>query len=310
MSHSVAKDVVRIATGISNAYLVGTKKRWVLVDAGTSGFRDKIIAAAEHEFGENNRPKAIVLTHGHFDHAGSAEDLSDYWDVPIYAHRMELPFLTGKSKYPPPDPAVGGFMSQLSRFFPNVAYDFGDRVRELRVNKLPGMDGWTCVETPGHTPGHVSFFRESDGTLLAGDAFTTLDQDSFFNTVSRRPKVSRPPAYYTIDWEQAEKSVQRLAELYPATLCTGHGLPMSGPRAARQLRELARNFPAPERGRYVQEPARADASGIVYTPPAAGRAWPKIAAAAGIAAAIVIAARKLEGRGHTERPDRDSGRAA
>ena len=311
MSQNIAAGVLRVATGISNAYLVGNKKRWVLIDSGTSGHAEKIVAAAEGEFGENNRPKGIVLTHGHFDHAGSAVELSDYWDVPIYAHRMEMPFLTGKSKYPPPDPTVGGFMSRLSRFFPDVAYNFGNRLRELRRDKLPGMEGWTCVETPGHTPGHVSFFREEDGTLIAGDAFTTLDQDSAFNTVIRRPKVSRPPAYSTIDWKQAEESVRRLAALHPRTLGTGHGLPMSGPRASNQLRELARNFPAPEHGRYVHEPARADASGIVYTPPPPqGSAWPKIAAAAGVAAAVVIAARKLEGRRRSRKTDQDSGRAA
>jgi len=309
MSQTVTQDLVRISTGVSNAYLVGTKKRWVLVDSGTRGYREKIIAAAEREFGQRNRPKGIVLTHGHFDHAGSAEDLSDYWDVPIYAHRMELPYLTGRSKYPPPDPSVGGFMSQMSRFFPNVAYDFGDRVRELRVNKLPGMDGWQCVETPGHTPGHVSFFREEDGALIAGDAFTTLDQDSLVRTVTKTRKVSRPPAYYTIDWQQAEESVRRLAELHPSILCAGHGDPMSGPRASRQLRELAANFPAPRRGRYAHDPARADENGIIYVPPPVTSAWPKIAAAAGIAAAVVLAARKLRGD-QPEKRDRNPGRAA
>ncbi len=310
MSQAVAQDLVRIATGVSNAYLVGSRKRWVLVDSGTRGYRDKIIAAAERAFGQKNRPKGIVLTHGHFDHAGSAQELSDYWDVPIYAHRMELPYVTGRSQYPPPDPSVGGFMSQMSRFFPNVSYDFGDRARELRVQQLPGMDGWQCIETPGHTPGHVSFFREEDGALIAGDAFTTLDQDSMVRTLSKVRKVSRPPAYYTLDWGQAEASVRRLAELHPAILCAGHGDPMSGPRASRQLRELAADFPAPERGRYVHDPVRADEKGIIYVPPAPGRrAWPKIAAAAGIAAAVVFAARKLQG-GKTEKRDPDQGKAA
>ena len=51
-------------------------------------------------------PEAIVLTHGHFDHAGSALQLAEYWDVPIYAHRLEMPYLTGKADYPPPDPTI------------------------------------------------------------------------------------------------------------------------------------------------------------------------------------------------------------
>ena len=63
-------------------------------------------------------PEAIVLTHGHADHSGSAAELSDSWDVPVYAHRLELPFFTGLSAYPPPDPTVGGPFALLSRFMP------------------------------------------------------------------------------------------------------------------------------------------------------------------------------------------------
>src|SRR5919107_1012291 len=56
------------------------------------------------------RPAAVVLTHGHFDHVGSLEALLEAWDVPIYAHPLERPYLTGVSPYPPPDPLVGGGM--------------------------------------------------------------------------------------------------------------------------------------------------------------------------------------------------------
>ena len=75
------------------------------------------------------------------------------------------------------------------------------------------------------------------------------------------------------------------------------------------LLTVDKNFPAPRRGRYAHDPARADENGIIYVPPPVTSAWPKIAAAAGIAAAVVLAARKLRGD-QPEKRDRNPGRAA
>jgi glyoxylase-like metal-dependent hydrolase (beta-lactamase superfamily II) len=266
----VARDVIRIPVKIGNCYLVGDDADWVLVDSGTEGNADRIRRIASQEFGIASRPRAIVLTHGHFDHAGSAMTLSDAWGVAIYAHRLELPYLTGKSKYPPPDPTVGGFMAQMIRFFPNKAFDLGDRVREFPgAAESFGMRGWRIVETPGHSPGHVSFYRESDSVLLAGDAFATVDQTSAYKMMTRKPEVTLPPTYYTCDWELAHHSVEVLADLGPQVLAAGHGEPMSGPEALEGVRCLAREWPAPKRGRYVQHPAVTDENGVVYTPPPA-----------------------------------------
>jgi len=284
----IAEDVMCFQAGISNCYLVGGARRWVLVDSGTGGHAQDILEVAEDRFGKKSRPRAILLTHGHFDHSGSASELSDHWGVEIFAHERELPFLDGRSEYPPPDPTVGGFMSFVVRFIP-ARYnetDLGDRVEALSdLRKLPGMPGWECVETPGHTPGHVSFYRRDDRMLIAGDAFTTVNQDSLLDMVSKKPEVCRPPVYYTCNWEQAEESVQRLAKLKPTVLAAGHGVPMSGAQATRGLERLARNWPAPEHGRYVPEPARANEGGIAYLPPPAPDGLPKVVVGIGVAAA-------------------------
>ncbi len=284
----VARDVVCIEIGIANCYVVGTKKSWSLVDSGAGGHADDVLKVVRKRFGKKARPEAVLLTHGHFDHAGSASELSDHWNVPILAHRMELPFVDGRSEFPPPDPTVGGFMSFLVRFIParNNKVDLGSRVEEYdSLKKLPGLRGWHAIETPGHTPGHVSFFRPDDRALVAGDAFTTVNQDSFFDMVTKKQEVCRPPVYYTCDWEAAHDSVLKLARLKPEVLAAGHGVPMSGSEAVRGLERLSLAWPAPPHGRYVPEPAVADQNGLVYVPPKPTDVMPKVALGMGLVAA-------------------------
>ena len=164
----IAPDVGWLPISFVNAYFVGHHGgAWALIDTGVPGSASEIIQAAEARFGGGARPEAIYLTHGHFDHAGAALPLAEHWDVPVFAHPMELPYLTGASDYPPPDPTIGGAMAFLSRFFPHGARDLSGWVRELPANALPGLPEWRWIPTPGHSPGHVSFFRPADQVFAA-----------------------------------------------------------------------------------------------------------------------------------------------
>jgi glyoxylase-like metal-dependent hydrolase (beta-lactamase superfamily II) len=292
----IAEGVAALTMTIANAYLVGDAASWALVDAGSPGNAGKIRQAAQARFGNGARPRAIILTHGHFDHAGSADSLARMWSVPVYAHRMEMPYLTGRSSYPPLDPTGPGFFSAMSRLFPSSTVNLSGMVQPFDSGEtLPGLENWEMHATPGHTPGHVAFFRRADGVLLAGDAVTTMNLDRLGDTLFRRREVSRPPAPATYDWEQARSSVERLAALRPRVIAAGHGLPMQ--YAADQLERLAANFPAPAHGRYVAAPARFDENGITYLPPAPPDPLPAIAAgfAAGLVAGAIAV--KLASRG-------------
>ena len=257
--HDIRSDVHGLTLQIVNVCFVGKPadpKGWVLVDAGMPKSADAIKKAAIERYGENSRPQAIILTHGHFDHVGAVVQLAEEWDVPVYAHSLEIPYLTGKKKYPDPDPGVeGGMVAKMSSLFPDEPVDLGPYIHELPEDgSVPAMTGWKWVHTPGHTEGHISLFRESDRTLLAGDAFVTVKQDELYKVFKQEKEITGPPRYFTPDWQKAKESVKNLAQLNPDAVLTGHGRPMTGTELKEGLHTLARHFEeiaVPDHGRYV-----------------------------------------------------------
>jgi glyoxylase-like metal-dependent hydrolase (beta-lactamase superfamily II) len=288
----IARNVHFLDLNTANAYLVGEREGpWVVVDSGTPGCFEAIKKAAEKLYGDGARPDAIILTHAHIDHYGSALALATFWGVPIYAHRMDLPYLTGKAVLPPYDPTMEGFFAFVVRFLPPSGTDLGESVRALPDDgTVPGMPGWKWYATPGHTPGHVSLFREGDRTLIAGDAVLPVDTDELSKVVSKKQEVSRPPAPATYDWIAARRSINLLASLRPEVLASGHGIPMVGAHVPGQLQAFADDFMSPLYGRYVPEPAVFDQNGVVWVPPSAPDPLLKVATGVGLAAMAGVAA--------------------
>ena len=286
-------DLARLRIGFVNVYFAGApggESPWALVDTGLAMGAAAILNVAADRFGVDARPSAIILTHGHFDHVGALEALLGVWDAPVYAHTAELPFLTGRADFPPPDPTVGGgAISRLSPIFPERGIDLGDRVHPLPDNKnVPGMPGWRWIHTPGHSPGHISLFRASDRALLAGDALSTTRQESAYAGLTQQKELTGPPAYFTIDWDKAERSVTTLASLKPALLGAGHGEPMQQRSLAEDVAALARDFHdrvRPTHGRYVNHPAITDDDGVVALPSASRSGRVRWGALSGVAAA-------------------------
>ena len=267
LANQVAEDVRRLGIGFVNAYAVrNSEDGWVLIDAGLPGASTYVLRTFKQQF--DRPPEAIILTHGHVDHAGSARALAEKWDAQIYAHKAELPYLDGRSDYPPKDPTVGGAMGVFARLLTDEGFDLGDRVQTLPEDgSVPGLPDWQWVHTPGHTPGHISLFRESDRLLIAGDALTTTDLGSWAAQATWEREIGPPPLPFTPDWPAARHSIQRLADLSPKTIAAGHGLPVSGEETAAQLHDFARHFQPPHRGRYAERPAQTSGEGVVDVPP-------------------------------------------
>jgi glyoxylase-like metal-dependent hydrolase (beta-lactamase superfamily II) len=257
---AVAEGVYGLRIILVNVFAVAHDGGWTLLDAGLAGSGPRIVDWAETHFG-TTAPSAIVLTHAHFDHVGALEALRRKWDVPIYCHPEELPYVTGGRAYPPPDPTVGGgIMARLSGLYPREPIDLAGDVEPLPWDgTVPTLPDWRSVHTPGHSAGHVSLFRESDRTLIVGDAFCTTKQESFLAVATQRPELHGPPAYFTTDWDAARHSVELLAALRPAHIAPGHGRPMAGSETTEALQELAARFDdvaRPQQGRYVEHPQR------------------------------------------------------
>lgn len=261
-SDEVLKDIFVMNFTVVNACMVGDPEiknsNWLLIDTGLKASGDYILQHAEKRFGKNNPPKAIILTHGHFDHVGSVTKLCDYWKVPVYIHSKELPYVTGKKDYPEADSSVEeGIVSKLSPSFPHTSINIASQVFPLPEDgSIPYFSEWKYIHTPGHTEGHISLFRPRDGVLIAGDAFSTVKQESIVSVLTQKEEISGPPKYFTTDWDNAKESIIKLRNLNPSLAVPSHGKPLEGKELLKHLDFLINNFEKiaePEKGRFVHK---------------------------------------------------------
>jgi len=256
----VRPDIYVFTDQIVNLIFVGYPKdsEFVVIDAGMPKRADEIIEAAHERFGENAQARAIILTHGHFDHVGSVIELMEEWNAPVYAHPSEFPYLTGKKAYPDPDASVeGGLVAKMSPVFPTDPIDLNGNVTPIPEDKtVPYLPDFQWIHVPGHTPGQFALFRPKDKLLLSADALVTTSQEDLYQVVTQKVEISGPPRYLTTDWEAAEKSARSLHKLQPRFLIAGHGQPVEGDVLREGLDRLMNNWnelALPDHGEYVED---------------------------------------------------------
>ena len=188
-----------------NAYLMGG----VLVDSATNLGHRRIMRQVR-----GRGVEAHALTHAHPDHQGSSKRVCELLGVPLWVGRGDaIAAESGdlSSAMPP---------SAMSKFSQRAFAGPGHRVeRELVEGDEVG--GFQVLETPGHSPGHVAFWRESDRVLVLGDVVFGM------NPFTGIPGLRPPFDFFTRDVAENRRSAQRLAALEPALVCFGHGPPLS-----------------------------------------------------------------------------------
>ena len=233
----------------TNAYLVRAGSSWLLVDAGWENDGPRIQAAVRSLLGPGLAPSAVLLTHVHPDHSGSARELARAWGCPVFAHPAEIPIATGDFA------AMERYAGPLDRWLIlPVMRVIGRRRREAILaagslagaveslppgGAIPGVEGWAWIHTPGHTPGHVAYVRARDLVVISGDALLTLTVNSWAGLLRQAQGLSGPPWYTTWDREAAANSIVAIAGLEPTVLAGGHGLPLAGPGTAAAVHAFA-----------------------------------------------------------------------
>lgn len=201
----IADDLWRL-TGIPaggvNVYLMGE----TLVDAATRWARGRLVRALERR-----PPRQVALTHCHPDHQGGARAVCERFGVELACHEADVPAAEGRAPMLP----ANTIMRLGERFLAGPACPVG---RVLRDGDE--VAGFRVVSTPGHTPGHVVYFRDADRVAIAGDLLANI---SF---VTWRPGLREPPPFFSADPTQNRLSILTLAALEPRLVCFGHGPPL------------------------------------------------------------------------------------
>jgi glyoxylase-like metal-dependent hydrolase (beta-lactamase superfamily II) len=191
-----------------NVYLLAD----VLIDAATRRAERRILRQIA-----GRELTAHALTHAHPDHQGASHAICERLGIPLWCGThdvaaMETPGGIAASQPP-------GLLNRLqARYWTGPPHPVARALREGDE-----VAGFHVLEVPGHSPGHVAYWRESDRTLILGDVLNNM------NVLSGVPGLREPPRVFTPDPQRNRASARRLAALEPELVCFGHGPPLRDP---------------------------------------------------------------------------------
>ncbi len=198
----ISDSIDMIDGTMCNVYVLKTAGKIIQIDSGMKGSAKKII-----EYYNNNKikPDIVLITHYHLDHIGGLKLIKDKYNPEIYASAIEIPMIEGKQSYPKP----GSFGARLlfSMIKPPVIQD----IKPIQNLKIEGLK---VIDSPGHTPGSVTYFLESEKMMFIGDAAGSVNGNLVINEK------------YSLDLESAKKTLEKIKSYSPVTILPGHGAPL------------------------------------------------------------------------------------
>jgi glyoxylase-like metal-dependent hydrolase (beta-lactamase superfamily II) len=202
----LAKDVFQIPLmprdGI-NCYVIDD----ILIDSGIKSSSRKILNSIK-----NFKINKHVLTHAHADHQGSSSFICNTLNIPLWTSPLEKDNAeTGNVTYEYPNKK-----HPLARFQQRFWAGKGHKVTRV-LQEGDSVGSFTVVETPGHSYGHISFFRERDKVLIVGDALLNM------NLLTTIVGLNQPPNIFTSNEHKNLESIKKIYNLKPRVLCFGHG---------------------------------------------------------------------------------------
>jgi glyoxylase-like metal-dependent hydrolase (beta-lactamase superfamily II) len=199
-----------------NVFLMGD----VLVDAATRRSGRRILRQLRgHEV------RAHALTHAHPDHQGASREVCETLGIPLWCGERDVHAMETRD--------FGQSDVWINRMIER-AWAGPPRHVDRALNEGDEVAGFTVLDVPGHSPGHVAYWREADRTLVLGDVLNNM------NVLTGVPGLHEPKLIFSVDPARNRESARRLAELEPALACFGHGPPLRDPR---KLSEFVAGLP-------------------------------------------------------------------
>jgi hydroxyacylglutathione hydrolase len=191
-----------------NVYLVGD----VLIDAATRQAEKRIMRQISQR-----AVSAHALTHAHPDHQGASHAICERLGIPLWCGQGDIPAMETPGGVQ--NSQAPGWLNRLQqRYWTGPPHPVARALVEGDE-----VAGFCVLETPGHSRGHVAYWRESDRVLILGDVLNGM------NVLTGIPGLHEPPLVFTPDPARNRESARRLAELRPALTCFGHGPPLRDP---------------------------------------------------------------------------------
>jgi len=198
----ISENIELIDGTMCNVYVMKYNNKKIQIDAGMKGSFNKI----KSYYQENkSKPDIILITHYHLDHIGALKALKNMYSPEIYANEIEIPYIEGKEPIPKPKSFLAKFFFTFAKVNP---------VEDIKSFKNFNMEGIKFIETYGHTIGSTSIYIENQKFIFVGDAVSTVNGKLSINEK------------FTLNMEEAKKSLEKIKKLSPITILPGHGNPM------------------------------------------------------------------------------------